>query len=114
MHTEHPNTLNLKTFLILLFSMLMLLFVQPQTVQAQEIFSSSESDQFIYGIPDSLKKKIGEAVPNIPVASQDKPARLLVFNLHLFRDEVRKGHPSIPYTNYAIKLMGEKTGAWET
>jgi type 1 glutamine amidotransferase/sugar phosphate isomerase/epimerase len=114
MHPKHPCFIKLKASVILIFSVLILLSVHPPAVQGQKIFSSTESEQFIYGIPDSLKKMIGEAVPGTPLAGLDKPAKLLVFNLHLFHDEVRKGHPSIPYTNYAIKLMGEKTGAWET
>jgi type 1 glutamine amidotransferase len=39
-----------------------------------------------------------------------KPRRLLVVDTNIGR----QGHPSIPYANLAVELMGKKTGAFET
>jgi sugar phosphate isomerase/epimerase/type 1 glutamine amidotransferase len=98
----------------MLTSLLMLTAVQTQDLSAQKLYRGVENGEFFRGVPDSLLVKIRNAVPSDPGLHRGKPARLLVFNLHRVHGQVRTGHASIPYTNYAINYMGEATGAWET
>ena len=74
----------------------------------------NSDNRFIYGIPDSLITLIQDAIPGELTAEPLKPRKLLVINLNRINGEVWKGHPSIPYSNYALNLMGKTTGAWET
>lgn len=55
------------------------------------------------------RAKIDAAIPNKPIASPEKPRKLLVI-------ESLEGmsHNTIPHTNVMIQRMGEKTGAWTT
>ncbi len=56
--------------------------------------------------PEELKK-IKDAMPEKPVVKPEKPRKLLVLNLcQGFK------HSSIPYWDAALKIMGEKTGAF--
>jgi hypothetical protein len=59
------------------------------------------------------KQQIEEAVPKTAPAKPKKPRRLLVTNFAKVGDRVVRGHPSIPAANYAIELMGKRTGAYE-
>lgn len=59
------------------------------------------------------KEKIEKAVPVKASVTPQKPRKLLVFNLDVWDGKVRKGHASIPCGNYALELMGKKTGAYE-
>jgi type 1 glutamine amidotransferase/sugar phosphate isomerase/epimerase len=34
--------------------------------------------------------------------------------MDIWNGEIRTGHPSVPYANYMLQLMGDKTGAYET
>ncbi len=102
------------SFFVLCLLALLLPLTGPQAAFGQKIFSGDESHHFFDGIPDPLIARIKSAVPTDAPAYQGEPAKLLVFNLHVVHGEVRGGHASIPYTNYAIKYMGEATGAWET
>ena len=56
------------------------------------------------------RKKIAAAIPTKAFAKPRKKRRLLIFTLNVGYG----GHASIPTANYAFKLMGEKTGAFET
>ncbi len=60
------------------------------------------------------REKIQKAIPRKASAKPQKPRKLLVVNLNVRDGKVVKGHASIPCSNYAIELMGEKTGAYET
>ena len=111
---KHINPLFTSSFLAFWLIAILLLVTRSQTASTQEIFTGDQGDQFFQGIPDSQIARIKSAVPSDPLIHQGEPAKLLVFNLHVVHGEVRRGHPSIPYTNYAIKHMGESTGAWET
>lgn len=84
------------------------------SLKAQEVYQLDETGKFIYDIPDSLVRKIDNALPATASANPQEPRKLLVINLNRIRGQIRQGHPSIPYANYAIKAMGETTGAWET
>jgi type 1 glutamine amidotransferase len=53
------------------------------------------------------------AIPAKAPARPKKPRRLLVTNFAKVNDRVVRGHPSIPAANYAIELMGKRTGAFE-
>ena len=56
------------------------------------------------------KEKIDAALPTEAPAKPKKPRKLLVLDLNV----AYGGHRSIPAENYAIEMMGKKTGAYET
>lgn len=59
-------------------------------------------------LPADQQEKISQAVPSEAWAQPKEPRRLLVFSrTRGFR------HSSIPAGQHAIRLLGEKTGAWE-
>jgi type 1 glutamine amidotransferase len=60
------------------------------------------------------RTQIERAAPAKAQAVPKKPRRLLVVNLNVRDGKVVQGHPSIACGNYAIKLMGDRTGAYET
>ncbi len=64
-------------------------------------------------LPPDQKTQIDNVVPYRAPATPKKPRRLLVTSLNVRKGEVRRGHPSIPAGGYAIRLMGEKSGAYE-
>ena len=55
------------------------------------------------------KNLIKNAVPNHPIVPPKKPRKLLVYDVN----GKYIGHCAIPYANYAFRLMGQKTGAFE-
>lgn len=63
--------------------------------------------------PDRLtpedKQKIEAALPQAARAKPKKPRKLLVLDLNV----AYPGHRSIPHANYALELLGRKTGAFE-
>jgi type 1 glutamine amidotransferase/sugar phosphate isomerase/epimerase len=63
--------------------------------------------------PDRLspedKQKIDAALPAEAPAKPKKPRKLLVLDLNV----AYGGHRSIPAENYALEMMGKKTGAYE-
>ncbi|MDT8300982.1 MAG: ThuA domain-containing protein [Sedimentisphaerales bacterium] len=59
--------------------------------------------------PDQLRQ-IEAAIPTKALARPQKNRKLLIFDLNVGYG----GHGSIPTANMAFKLMGEKTGAFET
>lgn len=59
------------------------------------------------------REKIENAVPQHASAIPDQPRKILVTSLHVRNGEVGMGHASIPYGQYALKQMGERTGAFE-
>lgn len=59
------------------------------------------------------KQQIEAAIPKKAPAKPRKARRLLVTNFAKNGDRVIRGHPAIPAGNYAIELMGKKTGAYE-
>jgi len=56
---------------------------------------------------------IEKAIPNKATATPKKPRKLLICNLVVGRTHGPSGHASIPYANLALKLMGQRTGAYE-
>ena len=106
--------IHVKNRLVALTALFLINASMYNRLEAQEILPADEAQSFFAGIPDSAKKLIGDALPLKASVKPEKPAKLLVFNLHKNRDRVSRGHPSIPYANYMLKLMGERTGAWET
>jgi type 1 glutamine amidotransferase/sugar phosphate isomerase/epimerase len=64
--------------------------------------------------PDRLsleeKQKIDAALPAGAPAKPSKPRKLLVLDVNI----AYGGHRSIPAENYALEMMGKKTGAYET
>lgn len=62
------------------------------------------------GVSAEEQRAIEKAVPARAPAPAAKGRRLLVLDLNLGRP----GHRSIPHANLAVRLMGEKTGAYET
>lgn len=76
-----------------------LLFVSPAVTRAE--------------IARNQRRKIDEALPGKAAVAPDKPRRVLIFNTpaHLMPKDPHKGY-CIPYGAYALKTMGEKTGAF--
>jgi type 1 glutamine amidotransferase len=64
-------------------------------------------------LPDGHRASVDQAIPRKASVSPEKPRRLLVVTLNVRDGQVRTGHASIPYGNYALALMGETTGAYE-
>ena len=81
---------------------------------AQPFKPAAQAKAFYAGLPDSAIELIYNAIPGMAMVSPEKPRKLLVFNLDIWNGEIRKGHPSVPYANYLLQLMGKKTGAYET
>ena len=73
-----------------------------------------ENPEAYHKIADEARKRIDDAANVKARAKPEKPRRVLVFSLHVNKGEVRSGHPSIALANYAIKHMGDKTGAYTT
>jgi len=80
--------------------------------KAQQITPTAKASSY-FQIPDSSRQKIEEAAPASSQVKADRPKKILVFNMHRNGLEFRKGHPSVPYTNYAIQHLGSSTGAYE-
>ena len=100
----------IKGFLVaILFSNLICLQISAQTY-----LPSGKAQSFYSGIPDSTIKKIENAIPLSSSVKTISPKKLLIFNLDVWDKKPRKGHPSVPYANYAFMIMGDKTGAYET
>ncbi len=55
-----------------------------------------------------MQRQIAAAVPDGPIAKPRKPRKLLVTDLQMY-----SGHSSIPHGNLLLKLLAEKTGAFE-
>lgn len=95
---------------VILFSLYLSLALPAFGVQGDQI---RETDVY-YDIAAELKERVADAAPAKARAEPEKARKILVFNLHVNKGVVRSGHPSIPLANYAIKHMGDKTGAYET
>ena len=74
----------------------------------------AETYDFTSLLPEKDKKAIDGAIPAQTGGNSGKHRTLLVVTLNVRDGEISGGHPSIPYTNYAIKTMGERAGAYET
>jgi sugar phosphate isomerase/epimerase/type 1 glutamine amidotransferase len=61
------------------------------------------------GVSGEEKSQIEAAVPATAPAAPRKPRRLLVYDASVGHGK----HPSVPHANFAVTLMGEKTGAYE-
>jgi type 1 glutamine amidotransferase/sugar phosphate isomerase/epimerase len=61
------------------------------------------------GVSAEERQSIERALPAQAPAKPKKARKLLVIDLNVGR----RGHPSIPYANLAVALMGKKTGAYE-
>jgi sugar phosphate isomerase/epimerase/type 1 glutamine amidotransferase len=81
---------------------------------AQPFKPAGQAGAFYANIPDSAVERIKHAIPRAAVVAPSQPRKLLVFNMDVWDGEIRKGHPSIPYANYMLQLMGRQTGAYET
>lgn len=97
-----------------LLSVLILLILFASISQAQPVLPASKAQKFYDGIPENFKKQINNAIPKQAVVEHKKKRKLLVVNYNIRDKKIWAGHASIPYANYAIYQMGEKTGAYET
>lgn len=61
-------------------------------------------------IPADARKRIEDALPKKAAVKPKKPRKLLVIDLSPAGGYY---HAQVPYTNYAIELMGKNTGAYE-
>lgn len=59
------------------------------------------------------RARIEQAIPQQAYAQPQKPRKILVTNLNMRDGQPRKGHASIELGNLAVKLMGERTGAFD-
>jgi type 1 glutamine amidotransferase len=63
-------------------------------------------------IPAHRAKQIREAVPDAPRVAPKRPRRVLIWNTPFMEKSPHKRW-CIPYATYAMKTLGEKTGAFE-
>jgi type 1 glutamine amidotransferase/sugar phosphate isomerase/epimerase len=82
------------------------------TAQAQVFVTGEAATSFYEGVSDEFRRQIEMAIPK-EAAVPAKPRKLLVINRHVHNGKVVDGHGSIKYANYAFKLIGERTGAFE-
>ncbi len=74
------------------------------------IFQTADlSDQ----VTPEQRQKVEAAIPDKAPAPARQPRKLLIMTLNIRDGQVRKGHASIPAANLALRLMGEKTGAYQ-
>jgi len=59
------------------------------------------------------RQNIEKAIPEKATVTPKKPRKLLVVTLDVWDGKVRSGHASMACGNYALELMGKKTGAYE-
>jgi type 1 glutamine amidotransferase len=59
------------------------------------------------------RQRVDAALPKELHAKPLKPRKLLVNTLCVRDGRVIRGHPSIPFAEYALTQMGKKLGAWE-
>jgi type 1 glutamine amidotransferase/sugar phosphate isomerase/epimerase len=81
---------------------------------AQPFKPAGQAQAFYANLPDSAVEFIRDALPRSVQTTPEAPRKLLVFNMHRWNREIRGGHPSVPYANYMLQLMGLQTGAYET
>lgn len=98
-------------FYLLLFAIVFLIL--PIHVKAQVIVTGDAASSYYEAVPDEFRKQIDLAIPPKAFVASKKTRKLLVLNLHVNDGKVLTGHSSITYANYAIKLMGERTGAYQ-
>jgi uncharacterized protein len=82
-------------------------------VNSEKSFSAETYD-FASILPEKELNAIGAAISPEPSDKTENNRTLLVVTLNVRDGKIGGGHPSIPYTNYAIKTMGDRTGAYET
>ena len=65
-------------------------------------------------IPEHRQKQIRQACPGKPRVQPKKPRKVLIWSTpdHLYQRDPHKGY-CVPYGLYAMKALGEKTGAYE-
>ena len=102
----------LRAFLI--FPVLLFAALLTSTgLHAQAYVSGDEAAAFFEGVPEYLRATIRNALPKEAVTVPQKPRKLLVISCNFRDGQAVKGHPSIPYANYALYRMGMQTGAFQ-
>jgi len=99
---------------VIIIQLILTLCLFANISDAQPFIPASQARTFYADLPDSAIELIHNAIPGEAVVSPEKPRKLLVFNMDIWDGEIRAGHPSVPYANYMLQLMGKKTGAYET
>ena len=102
-----------KDIIVPLIAVLCLCLITKTSI-AQPFKPAEKAKSFYSNLPDSAIELINNAIPGAAVYSPNKPKKLLVFNMDVWDGEIRAGHPSVPYANYMLQMMGKKTGAYET
>lgn len=95
-----------------IYAILTFLLVSRLSI-AQVYVTGDEAASFYAGVSEEFRYQIEMAIPEEGIVSPVKSRKLLVLNRHVHNGELRQGHGSIKYANYAIKRLGEKTGAFE-
>jgi len=85
-----------------------------QMTCAQHYHYGEKANSHDDALSDSVRSLIELALPEKAAVKPDRTRKLLVFTLNRRNNEVHPGHASIPYANYMLRRMGEKTGAYET
>jgi len=103
-----------KSQLVIFSLVLATIGFQTRDAQCQKVVKGDQADSFFEGVNDVFKRQIELSLPKEARVPAKQPRKILVFNMHRIKGEIRKGHNSIPFGNYMLYQMGEKTGAWET
>jgi len=77
------------------------------------ILSSFQTSDLSDQVTPDQRQKVEAAIPDKAPAAARQARKLLVMALNIRDGQVRKGHASIPAGNLALRLMGEKTHAYE-
>ncbi|MBN1996083.1 ThuA domain-containing protein [candidate division KSB1 bacterium] len=93
--------------------LLLIILFSAFSVLAQSTYDGMPDNWDPTGIPDRAKTKILRASPKTASVTPKKPRTLLVTNFHFNDKKVVCGHPSIPYSNFAIRQMAKNTGAYK-
>ena len=87
--------------------------LQPVMAEYVDNFSRTVPIKGAERLSEADKQKIEAALPQQAPAKPRKPRKLLVLDLNVDYGGASGGHASIPYVNYALDLMGKRTGAYE-
>lgn len=93
-----------------MIGMALLCIVAAQSADSPKKETAKENTGGMKKVGEEERRKIEAAVPRAAPAVPAKPRKLLVLDWNIGRG----GHLSIQHANLAVKLMGERTGAYET
>jgi len=95
-----------------LTALLLFLFL-TNNAYSQIYVTSEEAYSFYERVSDEFRHQIEMSIPKKAITEPTQSRKLLIFNRHVNKGKLVSGHGSIQYANYAFKLIGEKTGAYQ-